>query len=276
MLTLLQSELQPDEQIEHSLWSYISASRLNLWAKCPLAFRFRYVDNIKLPTNANLFLGQVVHGALEMYYRHRQIGLTPIDDDVDTFVDAAFEQLTEAEQMCWDATDDAIKCRKQAVDLVTMYANEYSGIPETIIAMEASLEAPLVDPSTGEDLGVPLFGIVDLVLSDDLVSDSALLVDFKTASSAMLIEQSHAVQLTLYTLLLQNNGYTHVETEIRQLVKTKTPRICAHRFGQRTEQHTRQFFALCREYLDAIDRNAFNYRPGWSCSMCDYRGLCSV
>jgi len=26
-----------------------------------------------------------------------------------------------------------------------------------------------------------------------------------------------------------------------------------------------------REYLDALDVGRFNYRPGWGCSMCDYR-----
>ena len=32
------------------------------------------------------------------------------------------------------------------------------------LAVEAALEVPLIDPITGEDLGIPLVGIVDLVL----------------------------------------------------------------------------------------------------------------
>ena len=265
--------LEHEESQENGLWSYISASRLNLWARCPLAFRFRYIDGIKTPTNANQFLGQVVYAALETYYRHCQIGSIPIDEDVETFTDAAWQQLTEEEPMTWESSDDVTKCRHQAIDLVRAYTNEYRSQPEKIIAMEASLEAPFVHPTTGEDLGLPLFGVVDLVLD---TASSVLLIDFKTSATATLIEQSHAVQLTLYSLLMQGNGYDHVETEIRQLVKTKTPKIRAYRFGQRTEDHIRQFFDLCREYLDTVDRGVFNPRPCWSCNLCDYRGLCTM
>ena len=268
MSILLQSEKQEDR----GLWSYISASRLNLWSKCPLAFRFRYVDGIVTPTNVNLFLGKVVHAALEAYYRHRQIGLIPNPDDAENFVQSAWEMVSGEDLILWNSEEDSAKCRDQAVGLVQAYIKEYADQPERIIAMESSLETSLVDPDSGEDFGIPLFGIVDLVLEQDGV---LTLVDFKTAASAsMICEQSHAVQLTLYSLLLQGNGYQKIETEIRQLVKTKTPKICTHRFGERNGSQIRQFFGLCREYLDSLDQEKFTYRPGWSCNMCDYRAFC--
>ncbi len=265
--------LQLDEPRETGLFSYISASRLNLWAKCPLAFRFRYVDEIKTPTNVNLFLGKAVHGALEAYYRNRQIGLTPTTEDANTFVVQSWTATLEEEPMDWDSTAETEKCRTQAVDLVRAYIGEYADKPERIVAMEASLEAPLIDPTTGDDLGVPLYGIVDLVLQE---AETPLVVDFKTAAAASAIcEQAHSIQLTLYSLLLESNGYANVETEIRQLVKTKTPKICSYRIGERGDWQRRQFFDLCREYLDSINDGVYNYRPGWTCSMCDYRGLCN-
>ncbi|MGL6225015.1 MAG: PD-(D/E)XK nuclease family protein, partial [Thermoguttaceae bacterium] len=67
-----------------------------------------------------------------------------------------------------------------------------------------------------------------------------------------------------------------VATEIRQLVKTKTPKVLAYRFEDRTDWHKRQFFGLCRDYLDSLDHGVYHFRPGWSCSMCDYRGLCGT
>ncbi len=254
------------------LFNYISASRLNLWCKCPLAFRFRYVDGITTPTNANLFLGKVVHAALETYYRNRQIGLTPTTEDANRFVVQSWTIVEEEEPMDWDSPPEAEKSRSQATDLVRAYIGEYAEKPERIVAMESTLEVPCVDPDTGEDLGVPLYGVVDLVLQEN---ETPVVVDFKTASSASLVcEQSHSVQLTLYTFLLEGNGYVDPETEIRQLVKTKTPKICSHRFGVRTDRERQRFFELVREYLDCLDRGNFNYRPGWTCSMCDFRGLC--
>jgi hypothetical protein len=54
-----------------SAWDYISPSRLNLWLKCPLAFRLKYVDGIKTPTTPSLFVGKMCHAALECHYCHR-------------------------------------------------------------------------------------------------------------------------------------------------------------------------------------------------------------
>ena len=57
------------------VWDYISPSRLNLWLKCPLAFKLRYIDGVRSPTTPNLFLGKRVHQGLEIFYRHRQLGI---------------------------------------------------------------------------------------------------------------------------------------------------------------------------------------------------------
>ena len=59
-----------------SVWDYVSASRLNLWLKCPLAFRLKYIDGIQFPTPPAVFLGKQVHAALERHYRCRQFDLT--------------------------------------------------------------------------------------------------------------------------------------------------------------------------------------------------------
>ena len=48
-----------------SVWDYVSVSRLNLWIRCPLAFKLRYLDGIRTRTSPALFLGQRVHHGLE-------------------------------------------------------------------------------------------------------------------------------------------------------------------------------------------------------------------
>ena len=55
---------------------YVSASRLKLWLKCPLAYKLRYVDRIVTPTTPSLFLGRIIHRLLEYFYRYRQRGVT--------------------------------------------------------------------------------------------------------------------------------------------------------------------------------------------------------
>jgi hypothetical protein len=55
--------------------NYVSPSRLNLWIRCPLAYKLHYIEGIPTPTTPSLFLGRVVHWMLEVFYRHRQLGV---------------------------------------------------------------------------------------------------------------------------------------------------------------------------------------------------------
>jgi hypothetical protein len=66
------------------------------------------------------------------------------------------------------------------------------------------------------------------------------------------------------------SGKTEAGLEIRSLVKTKTPKIEFHGYPARGDVHFRRFFAVVREYLDALDGGRFNYRPGFHCGMCDF------
>ena len=142
--------------------------------------------------------------------------------------------------------------------------------------MEARLEAPLVDPFTGEDLGINLLGIADLVLPS-VDPSGPVIVDFKTSSrSSAPAEIVHEIQLGCYAYLLRSvTGLTEGSLQIRSLVKTKVPKVSTSQYGARTDAHLRRLFGVIREYLDCLDSGKFSYRPGWTCSMCDHKKRCS-
>ena len=132
-------------------------------------------------------------------------------------------------------------------------------------------EAPLVDPVTGEDLGIPLLGIVDLITPTD---HGSLVCDFKTSSrSSPPFEISHEIQLTAYSYLFRKlTGQRESGLQIRSPIKTKRPKIEHHSYAARSDQHLARFFSVIREYMDALDSGRFNFRPSWSgCAMCDHR-----
>ena len=102
-----------------------------------------------------------------------------------------------------------------------------------------------------------------------------IVVEFKTAASASYCDLQHELQLTAYAYLVRAfYGYDESALEVRQLVKTKTPKIVTHKFPPRSDEHIDLFFNIVREYLDALDRGVFNYRPSWNCGMCEHSGLC--
>jgi len=104
--------------------SYISASRLNLWLKCPLAFKLQYIDGIRMPTTPSLFIGKVVHASLERFYRHRQVGLSIDTGDLARRLVETWGSAVDAESMRFASVADEQLAQRQAIELVATYINQ--------------------------------------------------------------------------------------------------------------------------------------------------------
>ena len=149
-----------------------------------------------------------------------------------------------------------------AVDLVAAYLAHVPEDEPRPLAVEVTMESLLVDPRTGEDFGIPLLGIVDLVLGGQ---DGPVIADFKTAARGGIpAEITHEIQLSSYAYLFRRlDGRKEAGLEIRSLIKTKVPQIEFHRYEARSDNHIKRLFAVIREYLNALDSGRFNFRPGW-------------
>ena len=270
---MITAQLEPAEHRASGVWDYISPSRLNLWLKCPLAFRLRYVDGIRSPPSQAQFVGKAVHRAAEFYYRHRQLGITLSVNCVTRYISESWDRAVQDEGLTFSSSADESAFQHEAVRLVETYLAQLPADEPRPLAVETTLEQPLVDPDTGEDLGIPLLGVLDLVL-DDPTGPS--IVDFKTAKrSSSALDVVHEVQLSSYAWLFrQSAGRREGSLEIRSLVKTKTPKIVTHEFPARRDVHFRRLFTVVRAYLDNLDSGRFVFRPGWNCATCDFQSHC--
>jgi hypothetical protein len=254
-----------------SVFDYVSASRLSLWLKCPLAFKLKYIDGIQLRTPPAVFLGKRVHAGIEWYYRHRQFDVLVTSDDISGFLLVEWSGSVAAEGMRFESSAEEVQLRSKAKELVRIYLAKVAYETARPIAVETAVEARLIDPRTGHDFGIPLVGVMDLVLKED---SGPVIVDFKTAARAdQLSELSHEVQLGCYAYLFrQTTGTAESALEIRRLVKTKKPQVSFHRWPARTENHFGRLFAVIRAYLDDLYSQRFVFRPSQACSYCDFRG----
>jgi hypothetical protein len=202
-----------------SVFDYLSASRLSLWLKCPLAFRLKYIDGIQFRTPPAVFLGKRVHAGIEWYYRHRQFDVPVKSADVSGFLRDEWSESVAAEGMRFESAAEEVQLQSKAKELVRIYLEKVASETARPIAVETAVEAPLVDSRSGEDLGITLVGVMDLVLGED---SGPLIVDFKTAARAdQLSELSHEVQLGCYAYLFrQTTGMPESALEIRRLVKS--------------------------------------------------------
>ena len=104
-----------------SVWQYVSASRLNLWLKCPLAFRLRYIDCVPEPSTPSLFIGKQVHHGLERLYRRRQLGLETELEEVTGPLLADWEEAVSREGLQFSGRQEEAKVRDQVVSLLAAY-----------------------------------------------------------------------------------------------------------------------------------------------------------
>ena len=212
----------------------------------------------------------MVHAALEQFYRHRQLGRTLGVDEVAAHLQSRWRQAVEDRAVCCQSAAEEMQLQKQVLDLVAVYLTEIPTDQESPLAVEVAMEAPLVDPATGEDYGISLLGIADLILADEA---GPVIIDFKTsARSAAPLAVTHELQLSSYAYLFRHRfDQQESALEIRSLVKTKIPQVKVHRYPGRAPLHFARLFAVIGAYLDDLAKERFTFRPGLACSMCDYR-----
>jgi putative RecB family exonuclease len=257
------------------IWDYTSPSRVNLWLKCPLAFRLRYIEGIWSPPSVSQFVGKTVHRALEIYYRHRQQSIRLPSAEILTRLRSQWDELVAFEGVRFPSFAAEQSAQLQSLALVETYLAQIPCDEPRPLAVESTMEAPLEDPVTGRSLGVPLVGVIDLVLPG---ADGAVITDFKTTSrGGELLEITHELQLSAYSYLFRRASPVPEEAlEIRNLVKTKQPRVENHRFIARTQAHYLRLFAVIRAYLDALDSGTYVIRPSHMCAACEFgRSHCS-
>ncbi len=252
------------------IWDYVSPSRINLWLKCPLAFRLRYIEGIRTPPSASQFVGKTVHRGLEIYYRHRQQNVRLPAAEVMERLLAQWDESVAADGIRFTTPAAQAAARQQSLDLVQVYLTQLPADEPRPLAIETALDAPLIDPVTKGSLGVPLVGVIDLVLPG---ADGAIITDFKTTSrGGELPELTHELQLSCYSYLFRQTSPLPEEAlEIRNLVKTKVPRVENHRYGPRSQAHYLRLFAIIRAYLDALDTGNYFIRPSLLCAACEFR-----
>jgi putative RecB family exonuclease len=179
-------------------------------------------------------------------------------------------RATAEEKIAFQSTGEEAQLLAKAGELVRAYLAKVRQETTPIRAVETAVNAALIDPRTGEDLGISLVGVIDLVLGEP---DGSVIVDFKTAARAdELSELVHEIQLGSYAYLFRKvTGTEESGLELRRLVKTKVPQVLFHRWPARSERHLGRLFTVIRAYLDDLNSARFVFRPGHACSYCDFR-----
>jgi putative RecB family exonuclease len=248
---------------------HLSSSQINLYLLCSLKYKFQYVD--KLPKgfkSSGLVFGSAIHSALSWLFKEKMNGNRSA---------ITLERLYRILEADWYAQkidqvvqykngEDEMKLLVMAKEMLREY---FSQCPEEVTGTEIPFTTPLINPVTGETLGINLEGYIDLVEKDETI------VEFKTSVSVMdQADVDEHIQLTAYSyayeMLFQRSPKS---LKIINFVKNKKPKVIPFE-TRRTQSDYRRFFCLAGQILKGIREKVFFPRSSFICKDCEYAEPC--
>ena len=246
-----------------------SHSRLSTFEKCPLQFRYRYLDKIKRETQGvEAFLGIRVHEALEKVYRDVGMERVPSLDEVLAFYRERWEAEYSDRITIVKTGYGPAHYRSVGERCLVDYYDRYTPFDqERTLGLEERIALDL-----GGDRRYRVQGFIDrLARSGPGIYE---IHDYKTSSSLPAERDLRADrQLSFYQMAVQERFPDAREVRLiwhylafnQELRSTRTP-----------EQLSSQSTAAMR-LIDRIEaQTEFPPRESPLCRWCDYRDICPV
>lgn len=232
----------------------LSKSKINTYLKCPLEFKFQYIDEIEAEPNKYMALGTDVHLVAEKF-------ADEFGDDLDN-VDIENELIRIAYDL------------KLNYDLDTHIENLAGFFREVFIDNDYKLFS---QEEYLHDEEHRFSGICDIILEDD--NGDLVVIDYKTSNSNSF--SKYRRELCYYKLLVENV----YEKNVSQvgIFFTKNGRL---RLLDVCDEDNKRKFLHSREIDEAIDtfyqvrrevnNGNFDAKPQYLCRFCSYRHICNA
>lgn len=244
---------------------HLSKSQISLYLECSLKYRFQYLDELPKPfKSSGLVFGSCIHSSIEWLHKQRMKGNSISFEKLSRVLKADWHsQKVETDIFYKDGeTEDLLLLKGK--EILSLYYNEPV---EKAIAAEYPFEVPLVN--NGEQLDIPLQGIIDLIEADDGI------VEFKTGARAMDGQSvNNNLQLTIYAYAYQMLFKKKPKTlKIVNFIKNKTPKMEIIE-TRREQKDFQRLFYLAKEILKGIRDRIFFPRHSFLCKDCEYADYC--
>jgi hypothetical protein len=157
--------------------SLISFTQLDQYLRCPLKYRFIYIDRIDPEfVPASLIFGRGIHVAAAHYFRGVAAGARPTVADVQGVFATYWDLETSLRPVKFWKGSKAESLDQAAQMLAVFHAAQDPTIE--VIAVEQRFTVPLIDQTTGEVLDPELVVVLDLLERDR--EGRLVVVDLKT------------------------------------------------------------------------------------------------
>ena len=242
----------------------LSISRVKLFMRCPLAFAYRYIEQLPSPYTSAQLLGKSCHKALELFLRER---ISPMHTGMSlrNMLDACsteFDTLRQQEEVVFAEGEDPQELKIQGLELLTLYFNsELTHLDPAYVEQRFEFELP--------DSEFSFCGYWDCLTKDRKV------IDFKVVKKS--VSAVGDLQLLAYDLAyrITSGGKIPSELALHCLVKTKQAKLCL----SSTKPHTDEQLSRLTKMVSVIGTamKSGTYYPCENvmfCAGCSYKEKC--
>ena len=252
---------------------YISYSQISCYLRCPLEFKFRYVDQIEPPfAPSSVVFGEAVHRALAFFYRQAMEGRSfSLPELLDVF-EEGWREAGER-KVRYREGEDFETLLERGKEMMRVFAAK--ALPGRVIAVEEDFEVELRDPFTGQVFHLPVMGTFDLV---EELDGRTVIVDHKTSSRRYTPEDvGDNLQLSIYAAAAKELGLVPEDGEVLLrmdvLLKTKSPDLISY-YTRRGDQDQHRLFEIVSEVWKGIEEEVFYPRQDFHCRRCPFLEEC--
>lgn len=243
----------------------ISYSALDTFKRCPLKFKFQYIDKIKTPKSKNAIFGTLVHSALKML--HDPGPNIPTEEEfLQYFANKWDSSIYESEQ-------ESILVFAQAIKILKDYYAKNYPANFNVVALEIPFESPIIINNethfiTGKidriDKNLDgLFEVIDYKTAKKMPSQDSIENNLQLSVYHLgvanrwpsIIKESRSIKVSLYFL-------KHGEI----LSSTRTP----ENLEETKNDITKTFAEIDRANKD----RKFDATPNALCDWCEHQKLC--
>ena len=243
---------------------HISVTQIKMFLRCPLQYRFRYLDGIKIPPVGAMILGRSIHKSIEINYKQKKDSRQDLNvDKVVEIYSSSFDRAQKEEKINWNGETPG-QVKDLGIGLVKVYQQE---------------TAPKIQPIAVEEEFNLEFENVPYTLKGylDLVDQNKVLRETKTSKRSYPTNSAMAdIQLTAYNLAyryLKGEDPTSLCFDV--MVKNKQPKVQTIESPARTEAELKRFLRLLGSVAQAIKNGTFYpCENPQVCGWCGYNGLC--
>ena len=230
----------------------LSKSKVNSYLKCPLEFKFQYIDEIEVPENKYMALGSDVHLIAEKFTE--KFG----DDIAD--IDTQNELIKIANEL------------DMGYDLTIHIDNLSSFFDEIFVENNYKLfsnEEYLLDEENR------FSGICDIILEDE--NGDLVVIDYKTSKSSSF--SKYRLELCYYKLLVENvydRNVSSVGVFFTKNGRLRLLDVCNEENKRKylNETEINEAIETMHEVRNKINNEIFPAKRQFLCKYCTYRQLC--